>query len=280
VYDFETEFTLDTSDGRQVKLTSRAVENAPETLDAELQFFQHGALGQTPIALPAVVDQAVGWWETVGDTRNATAAARSGGVAVELHIDDAAAGDPVTDSQIGAWLSSMVQRATVAPDVGNPDWHSLMPAQPQPWRFVLDSGSVGRDWAQTSGLQVSSSELDGSVQSVSASRAFSRSAPYQRTLTSMATVFPTADQAVAVGMVGAGAAVPSPTLGDQSAEFKTADSGGGREAPTVTYTVDVRRGAVVASVQETGVVYSLDSPAEPETFAARADALAASVLSE
>jgi hypothetical protein len=187
----------------------------------------------------------------------------------------------VTDGLIGTWLSDMVQRALEAPDVGDPNWGALVPGgSVAPWALVLDGNAVGGDWSQTSGLDVWSSEMDSGVQSVSASRDFSRAAPYHRSVTSSVSVYASADSAMALGMGGPGESVPAPALGDQATEFKTGDSGGGREAPTVTYTVDVRRGAVVTSVQETGVVYSLNSSAEAEAFAATADARAASALSE
>ena len=274
LYTFETEFTRDTPDGGQL-LWTQAAETSPGGIAARFRALQQNALAQTPISLPVLGDQALGWWENVGNTRRGVAAARLGNLSVELHVTGVRQGDDVTDSQISAWVTQMVDRASAAPDVGPPDWSRLLPgtARTAPWLVLLDRASVGGDWTQATGLQLVSNELGGQALSVTASRDFELGAPYQRSLTSSATVYPSADDAVAQGMGGPGTEIAAPPLGDQATEFKMAESGGGREAPTVTYTVDVRRGAVVIAVQETGVVYSLDSPAETEGFATKAASL-------
>jgi hypothetical protein len=280
-YTFNTEFTRDSPDGGQL-LWTQAAEMSPDAIDAHIQALQHDALGQTPITLPALGDQALGWWESAGETRSGTVAARVANLSIEVHVAGVMQGD-VTDRQMMAWLSQMVERASAAPDLGTPDWSARLPgaARTEPWLLLLDRGSMGGDWKQASGLQLESNELGGQVLSVTASRDFKLGAPYQRSLTSSATVYASADDAMLEGMGGPGTEISAPPLGDQATEFKTpVDSGGGREAPTVTYTVDIRRGAVVTTVQETGVVYSLDSSAETESFAAKADARAAALLSE
>jgi len=280
-YDFESDFARDTPDGRHLVLTTMAIETSPNGVDAQFQGLQHSALGQTPIGLPPLGDQSLGWWENQGDTRSATAAASIGAIVVQLRLTGVTPADQIIDETIGAWLSDMVQRTDTAPDVGSPNWTGLVPGgDVAPWLLVLDSGSVGSDWNQTSGLELWSNEMGVGVQSLSAARTFNRSAPFQRSVTSTVSAFSSPDSAMALGMSGPGSSVPAPTLGDQATEFKTVNSGGGRDAPTVTYTVNVRRGAVVTSVQETGVTYSLDSAAEAESLASAADARVASVLSQ
>jgi hypothetical protein len=95
----------------------------------------------------------------------------------------------------------------------------------------------------------------------------------------MATVFASADAAGAQGMHAEGTKIDAPQLGDASAAFRQVDSGDG-DAPTVTYTLNVRRGSMVMSTQETGVTYSFDSPDEVFGMATALDGRAAQLLTQ
>lgn len=75
-------------------------------------------------------------------------------------------------------------------------------------------------------------------------------------------------------MTSPGEQIDAPALGEAAVAFRQSEAGG-EEAPSVTYSVDVRRGSMVMSTQETGVAWSLDSPDEVFALAAALDAQAA-----
>jgi hypothetical protein len=271
-YTYDTDFTRDAADGHQLVLTTQATEASADAAQQQFRALQHDALGQTSVALPSGMgDQSVGWWETAGDQRSATAATLLANMILQVRVTGVLASDNLSDAQVAGWLSRMVDRANAAPDAAAFDWTQVMPDQPGPWRLILDSVAVGGDWQPQSGLELVAHDLGGQVQSVSASRDFTHTGVVRRTLTSAATVFNSATNAMAQ-MTGPGDAITAPALGDQSAEFKETDSNEANEAPTVTYTIDVRHGAIVSTTQETGVLYSLQSPAETEALATTADA--------
>lgn len=250
-------------------LSSHVTEASADVTAADFQQLQHNAVGQTPISLAHIGDAAFGFWESAGSTRRASAAARVGNLIVDVQVSGVTADQPVGDDQIASWLSRMATQA--AAPITPFDWTQV----PKAWPLLMDQSTVGTDWAQDTGLELTADELGGQTQSVSAVRAFKRLGPeYQRTLTSIATVFPSADVASADGMGGPGSAIDAPSLGDQATAFK-ANVPGGRDAPTVTFTINVRHGAVVLTTQETGVTWSLTSPAEVETLAGLADMRAA-----
>ena len=276
VYAFQTVLSRPLADGTQEMLVTRVSEGLPDLAVARFQALQHDALGQTPIALP--LDPSVGWWEGVGTTRNGDAAARLGNLVVELHVTGVSSAAPVGDADVAGWLSTMAARAAAAPDIGPLDWSQVRPDQPLPWQFVLDTPSMGDDWDPQTGLQLSTQELGGTVQSMSATRTYSRAGAYRRMLSSSATAYPSPDAATTLGMSGPGDEISAPGLGDQTTAFKATIAGGVRDAPQVTYTVNIRRGTLVLTTQETGVAYSLDAPDETVGFATMADARAAELL--
>jgi hypothetical protein len=280
MYSYETDYTQDLSDGRQLVLSSVAAETTVQDAQKQFQGLAHDALGQTPINLPALGDQSVGWWESAGDTRQASAAAELGNLLLEVHVTGVQSGDDVSDAQVAMWLSRMMDRAIAAPDAAPQDWTQVLPGQPRPWSLILDSASTGADWQQSSGLELVSHELGGETESLSASRDFTRNgSAIRRTLTSMATDYSSESTAIAQ-MTGPGTSIGGLTLGDQSAAFQSSDDGEGHDTPTVTYTVDVRHGPEVTTTQETGVRASLDSPSETEALAVAAEARASTVLAE
>jgi hypothetical protein len=221
----------------------------------------------------------VGYWENAGDSRAGAAAIQTGGVLLEIHVSGVMPAQPVGDDQVASWLSTMTARANSAPNTAPLDWSQVLPGQPVPWPLLLDQATVGDDWDQQTGLEMSSQELHGSATSVRAAREFSRSGAYRRTLDSTATVYDSVADASALGMTPPGTAIDAPALGDQATAFKATDSGDG-DAPEVTYTVNVRHGPVVITTQETGVADSLDSPDETFTLATTADARASSLLAQ
>jgi hypothetical protein len=269
---YETRFTR--LDGQQ-ELTTRATLARPDLADGYFAALRHNALGQTPISTQQSAT-ALAWRER--DT--ASAVARSGNLIVELHLHGLSDAAPVSDDQVAAWLSRLLERADAAPRGQPVDWSQLLPGQPLPWQFVLDDSLVGSDWQAETGLELSSrEEPGGQVDSVSAAREFSRTGAFRRTLRSTVSVFGSADAASAVDMTEAGSAIDAPALGDAAAAFRL-DEPGGREAPTFTYTVDVRRGSLIFSTEETGVAWSLDSPDELFVLASAVDAHAAQLLNQ
>ncbi len=272
VSSFATEFTKGS-----LTLQARAATARTDLADAYFQSVQHGALGQTPIALPPLGQDRVAWWESAGDSRMATAAVRLGDLTVELHVTGVTPDDPVGDSDIGAWLSLMVGRSQSAA-TGAWDWSSPFSDQAPAWSLLLDSASVAEDWQQQTGLELTTDELGGQVQSVAAAREFTRTGAYRRTLVSAATVYASNDAASTQGLQGEGTAIPAPSLGDEATAFRVNEGGDGHDSPTVTYTINARRGRVVITTQETGVVWSLDSPDEAVGLARLADAHAAEVI--
>jgi len=277
---FQTRFVRQLSDGSQQTLTTRATQGRPDLAAAYFESLQHSAMGQTPIALPSLGDQTLGWWETIGNTRTATAATQIGNLTLELHVNGVNAVADVGDDQIGAWLGRLVDRASAAPSTAV-DWSQLLPDQPKPWQFVLDQSGVGDDWQPQSGLELTAQIMNGQVDRVTATREFDRMAPYRRSVTSAASVYASAAAARDALMVPDGStAVPSPTLGDAAAAFKQPEASDGNDAPEVTYVVEVRRGNVVQSTRETGVAYSLDSADEAIGLATTAAARAAGVLAQ
>lgn len=269
VAEYETDFTRQMPDGVEQHLVTRASQARQDLSDAYFQNLQHDALGQTPIQ---VGQGGFGWRERA----TATAATRVGNTLVlELHVDAVTDADPVSDDQVASWFAAFVGQPAPAAT----DWTQLLPDQPRAWQFLLDAGLVGGDWQQDTGLELRSREQSGQVQSVSAAREFSRPVPYQRTVTSTATVFGSASAAAAQGMNGDGTKIDAPSMGEASVAFRRTESGGG-DAPTVTYDVRVRRGAIVMSTEETGVVWSLDAPDEAFGLAAALDAHAAQLLTQ
>ena len=267
---YETRFTRD--DGQEV-LTSRASTARGDGADAYVANLRHNALAQAPIEVGALGHDALAWRER--DT--ASALARSGNVTVELHLSGLSDADPVGDDQIVGWLAQMIDRSDPAPAPAAVDWRQLLPDQPAAWNFLLDAGQVGSDWLPRSGLELRSSGDEGQLDEVSASRSFARSGAFRRTLTSTATVYRSFDAASA-GMTSAGEQIDAPALGEAAAAFRHTEAGG-EDAPTVTYSVDVRRGSVVMSTQEIGVAWSLDSPDEVFALAAALDTRSAEQLS-
>jgi hypothetical protein len=276
MYAYETDFTRQLSDGTHESLMTRATEGPADLRSARFQAVQHDALGQTPIQVPG---GAVGFWEDAGDTRTAAAAAQAGNILVELRVSGVTTGQPVGDDQVASWLSTMLAQATNSPDAPPFDWSQALPGHTVPWPLVLDQASVGGDWDLGTGLQLSASSVGGNVQSVSAAREFSRSGAYKRTLQSIATVYNSSADAIALGMTAPGKPIDAPALGDQAAAFKATESGDG-DAPEITYTIAVRHGPVVITTQETGVAYSLDSPDETVALATTADTRASSLLAQ
>ncbi|MBV8714274.1 MAG: hypothetical protein JOZ65_04325 [Chloroflexi bacterium] len=269
---YETRFTRD---GGHEVLTTRATEARSDLADAYLQGLRHNALGQTPIQVGSVDSSRFGWRER--DT--ATAVARPGSLTVELRLSGLLDADPVGDDQITTWLSDLLQRASDAPMGPVFDWTQALPNQPQPWMFVLDAGLVGSDWQQQTGLELSAREQDGQAASVIAAREFNRTGAFRRTLDSSATVF-ASDDAATQAMTGPGTAIDAPALGDDATAFRAAEGGVGHETPSVSYTVNVRRGDLVMTTQETGVAWSLDSPGEAFALASAIDARASQLLSQ
>jgi hypothetical protein len=267
---YESRFTRD--DGQEV-LTSRVSTARGEVADAYLATLRHNALGQTPIQVGGLGHDALAWRER--DT--ASALARIGDVTIELHVSGVSDADPVGDDQIVGWLAQMIDRSNAVPELAAVDWSQLMGDEPAPWNFVMDAGMVGSDWLPRSGLELRSSSDGGSIDSVSASRAFARSGPFRRTLTSTATVYRSPDAASA-RMSSPGAQIDAPQLGEAAAAFRASEAGG-EDAPSVTYSVDVRRGSVVMSTRETGVAWSLDSPDELFALATTLDARSAQLIS-
>lgn len=263
---YETRFARD--DGQQV-LTSRVTTARGDVADGYVASVRHNALGQTPIQVDALGHEALAWRER--DT--ATALARTGNVTVELHLSGVSDADPVGDDQIVGWLAQMIDRSEAAPQVAAVDWAHTLPDQPAPWNFVMDAGMVASDWLPRSGLELRSSSTAGDVDEVSASRSFGRSGAFRRTLTSTATAHRSLDAALAA-MTSPGEQIDAPALGEAAVAFRQSEAGG-QEAPSVTYSVDVRRGSMVMSTQETGVAWSLDSPGEVFALAAALDAQAA-----
>jgi hypothetical protein len=276
MYSYETQFTRPLPDGSQETLTTRAIEGPADLRTARLQAMQHDALGQTQIP---VADGAVGFWENTGGTIRAGAAAQAGNLLVELQLNGVTPAGPVTDDQVSGWLSTLASRANSAPGAPPLDWSQVLAGQPLASTLVLDQPTVGDDWDQQTGLQMTSQELGGTPSAVSAAREFSRTGAYRRTLSSTATVYDSAADASTLGMTAPGKAIDMPALGDQATGFKALDSGDAGDAPEVTYTINVRRGPVVVTTQETGVAYSLDSPEEALGFATAADGHAAALLS-
>jgi len=250
-------------------LTSRASTARGDVAAAYLDLLRHTALGQTPIQLGELAHEALAWREH--DT--ATALARSGNLTLELHLRGLTDADPVGDDQIVGWLGQMIDRADPAAELVDMDWTQLMPDEPAPWKFVMDAGMVGSDWLPKSGLELRSVGAAGQIDQVSASRSFARSGAFRRTLTSTATVYRSLE-AAAPRMTGRGEQIDAPALGEAAAAFRETEIGD-HDAPSVTYRVDVRRGSVVMSTEETGVAYSLDSPDEVFALAAALDANAA-----
>lgn len=276
MYSFETQFTRQLPDGTQETLTTRATEGPADLRTARFQAMQHDAMGQTPIQ---VSDGAIGFWENVGNTRTAGAAAQAGNLLVELHLTGVTAAAPVGDDQVASWLSSLTTRATSTPGAPPLDWSQVLSGGPLPSPLVLDQSTVGDDWDQQTGLQMTSQELGGAPTSVRASREFSRTGAYRRTLSSTATVYESTADASNLGMTSPGKAIDAPALGDQATAFRATDGGDAGEAPEVTYTVNVRHGPVVITTRETGVAYSLDSPDEVVGLATAADSRATPLLS-
>jgi hypothetical protein len=271
---YETRFTRD--DGQEV-LTTRATQSRADLADAYFQAMQHSALGQTPISfrnVGSLSPSAFGWRER----DMATALARPGPLILDLHLTGLTDSDRVADDQIATWLSQMLQRASQAPVAPPFDWGEVFPTQPQVWTFVLDAGLVGSDWQQQTGLELKS-DVDGGQTTLTATREFSRTGAFRRTLDSTASVFASAD-AAAQAMSGPGDAIDAPALGDASAAFKAAEGGTGHDTPMVTYTVYVRRGTMLMTTQETGVSYSLDSPGEAFALAGATDAHATQLLNQ
>jgi hypothetical protein len=277
---FQTRLVRQLSDGSQQTLTTRATQGRSDLAMAYFQSLQHSALGQTPIALPSLGDQTLGWWETIGNTRTATAATELGNLTLELHVTGVNAVADVGDEQVAAWLSRLVDRASAAPNIVV-DWSQLLPDQPRPWQFVLDQSGVGDDWQPRAGLELAAHVMNGQVDRVTATREFERTAPYRRSVTSEASVYASAAAARDVLMTPDGStALPAPSLGDAAAAFKSSAGSDGNDAPQVTYVVDVRRGNLVQSTRETGVAWSLDSSDEAMGMATTADARAAGVLAQ
>jgi len=275
MYSYETRWSRALPDGTQETLTTRATEGPADLRTARFQAVQHDALGQTPIQVP---DGAVGFWENIGNTRTAGAAAQAGSLLVELHLNGVTAAAPVGDDQVASWLSTLTSRATTTPGAAPLDWSQVLPGQPQPSLLVLDQPTVGDEWDQQTGLQLTSREPGGTARSVSASREFSRTGAYRRTLSSTATVYDSTTDASNLGMTSSGKPIDAPALGDQATAFRATEASDAGDAAEVTYTVNVRHGPVVITTQETGVADSLDSPDEVVGFATAADSRATPLL--
>jgi hypothetical protein len=80
--------------------------------------------------------------------------------------------------------------------------------------------------------------------------------------------------------MGEGTPIDAPALGDAAAAFRAAEGSADHEAPTVTYTLDVRHANLVLSTVETGVAWSLDSPDELLGLATAADSHASQLLNQ
>lgn len=270
---YQTSFTRG-----DLTLVSRATAAPADITSTRFQLLQHNAVGQTPTSLTPVGDASFGYWEDIGTARRGTAVARIGNtLIVDVRVTGVTPDSAVSDDQIATWLTRMVNRS--ASSIAPFDWTQALPQQPRPWPLLLDQPSVGSDWAQTTGLELTSNELGGQVQTITAARLFERVGPeYQRTLTSVATAYASPAAAAAQGMSGPGSSIDAPALGDQATAFQL-NQPGGHDAPTVIYTIDARHGAVVLTTQEIGVTWSLDSPDEVTAFAQQADARATGVLS-
>jgi hypothetical protein len=259
------------------QLTTRATLARDDLADAYFQTLRHNALGQTPIQTVAPLGHdALGWRER--DT--ASAVARSGDLTLELHVRGSTDAASATDDQVAAWLSRLIQRSDAAPRGAEFDWSQLLPGQPPVWPLVMDAGLAGDDWQQQTGLELKSTEAGGQVASVSATREFARTGAFQRTLRSSATRFASVEAASSDGMMGEGTPIDAPALGDAAAAFRAADGSADHEAPTVTYTLDVRHANLVLSTVETGVAWSLDSPDELLGLATAADSHASQLLNQ
>ena len=269
---YETRFAQDGGE----QLTTRATLLRADLADNYFQTLRHNALGQRQIPdVAALGDEALGWRER--DT--ASAVARSGDLTLELHVTGVTDATSVSDDQVTGWMSRFIQRSDAAPRGADLDWTQLLPGQPSVWALVLDAGLTGSDWQQQTGLELSSIEEGGQVASVTAAREFARTGAFRRTLRSSATQFAVLDAASTTGMESEGTPIAdAPALGDATAAFRAATPGG-REAPTVTYTIDVRRASLVLTTEETGVAWSLDSPDEAFALATAVDAQAAQLLS-
>ena len=171
----------------------------------------------------------------------AAALAQSGGVTLELHVSGVSDADPVADDQIVQWLSAMIARSDPAPSLEVVDWTQVLPDQPRAWSFVIDADLVGSDWVPRSGLELRSASEGAQIEQMSASRQFS------------------------ARRRGRG--------------LSRWEAGHGRDAPTVTYSVEVRRRSEVMSTQKTGGAWSLDSPDEVFALAALLDARSAQLTS-
>jgi hypothetical protein len=267
---YQTRFALDS--GQQ--LTTQAMLMRADLAVTYFSTLTHNGLGQTPIqGVAPLGHDALGWREL----DNLSAVARSGDVILQLHVSGLTDAAVVSDDQVTAWLSRLIQRLDAAPRGPAFDWTQLMAGQPNVWSLVLDAGLAGDDWQQQTGLELTSTYQAGQVASVSATREFDRTGAVSRTLRSSASVFPSPDAASASGMAGDGTSIDAPALGDEASAFRAARPGG-REAPTVTYTINVRHGSVVLTTEETGVAYSLDSPDEAFALATAADAHATQFL--
>jgi hypothetical protein len=275
VHWYETRFERDLPDGTQQTLTTRATQGRPDLATAYFEALQHDALGQTQIAVPPLGDQALGWWEAAANMRNATAAAQIGNVTVEIHVGRVTQAADVSDAAIIGWLSTLVARATGAADATQFDWTQALPGQPGAARFVLDPATVGADWEPQTGLVLSAHLAAGQIDRVSATREFTRTGVYVRSLDSSSTVYASASDA---DLSGDGTPLDLPTIGDASAAFRSVDASDANESPTVTYTFKVRRANVVMTTEESGVPYSLTTPDETAGLARLADTQAANVL--
>jgi hypothetical protein len=269
-YGLESEFTETTPDGSQLSLRSDVVESAQSDLDQDFADLQHDALDQQPIAPPNPALNEVAWWETVGTARQARAAAELDGVIIELQLT----GAPITtdnslESQVTAWLEIMTDRAQTAPDQPPFDWARLAPNLP--WSLVLDQGDVGGDWDQATGLELTSRAVASDGPSLVADVSYARTGGlYRRTLTSEVMVFGSAAAAAQAMTAGPGTAIVVPPLAEQTTAFRRVESD-----PTgtgdVLYSINVRRGPIVTSVQDDGASTSLTSPDEAVDLARKAD---------
>jgi hypothetical protein len=80
------------------------------------------------------------------------------------------------------------------------------------------------------------------------------------------TVYASAEAASTQGMSGPGTRIDVPPMGDQSAGFRQLERTSA-ETGDVLYTIKVRSGAVVASIEEEGAAASLTSPDEAVALA-------------